>query len=303
MSQASQVKALKFEKFLEYLSELGLQDVIGQLEANGFDDWDTIEQLPSHFGQIGIESPLKQDQIKACIQGASEYNLLSRAASSAEDPQEERKTSGKVFSNSKVEKGISQQMIITGSCLKPAKDESFSKFTNRVTHIFLKGKSLTQISGIESLKNLQILDLKDNHIRKMENLSFFPRLTSLNLEKNDLETIENLETLSDLRKLYLSHNKIPILGGLENNPRLQILWISRQHLDKGVSMQFDRDSMIVAGQSIMEFECVGNNLKKLNNLEFLTNLETLSLDQNQIDSFEVKNDFFEGKMNFKTGTR
>lgn len=299
MSQASQVKQLKFQKFIEFLSELGLQDVIESLESNGFDDWDTIEQLPFHFDQIGLTSRLKQEQITACLLGATEYNFDANEAHSG-DPREpeERKGDDRVpstkrdslgnketISNSKT---ISQTMILNGSCLKMGKEEALSKFQGRVTHMFLKAKGLTSISGLDGLKNLQILDLKDNHLKKIENIFHLVNLTSLNLEKNDLESIEGLENLGNLRKLYLSHNRISFLGGLANNPRLEILWISRQHLEKGKSLEFDRDSMIVAGQSLSELECVGNCLRRLENLEFLTGLQRLNLEQNELESFEVR---------------
>jgi len=53
---------------------------------------------------------------------------------------------------------------------------------------------------LDKLVNLEVLDMGDNRIRKIENIETLVNLKELHLAKNKIQTIENI---GHLKKLYM----------------------------------------------------------------------------------------------------
>lgn len=82
------------------------------------------------------------------------------------------------------------------------------------------GKHITNLSGIENLTNLTLLNLSNNQITNIEPLIELTNLTDLALVNNKISNIEPLKELANLNSLELDNNKIkdysPISGYYKN---------------------------------------------------------------------------------------
>jgi len=70
---------------------------------------------------------------------------------------------------------------------------------------------LSEIIGLNNLKQLKVIDLSNNRIRKIKDLLALKNLTHLFISNNRIENIENLDYLKkmkNLRYLDISGNKI-----------------------------------------------------------------------------------------------
>jgi hypothetical protein len=79
----------------------------------------------------------------------------------------------------------------------------------RIIKLELKNNHISKIQNLEKLINLQVLDLSNNRITSIENLSNNHCLQELHLGDNHLKKVENLEMLKDLRRLNLENNFLP----------------------------------------------------------------------------------------------
>jgi len=74
-------------------------------------------------------------------------------------------------------------------------------------YLYLDNNDISRIDGLDTNKNLRVLSLNGNKIKKIENL---PNLwiEELFISANELNIIEGLHTLPVLRTLDLSKNNI-----------------------------------------------------------------------------------------------
>jgi Leucine-rich repeat (LRR) protein len=77
-----------------------------------------------------------------------------------------------------------------------------------LTHLNLRGNSISRIDGLSSLLQLLHLNLADNHIEKIEGLDSLSRLSLLDLSANRIERIPSLKRLGALRVLRVSSNRL-----------------------------------------------------------------------------------------------
>lgn len=98
----------------------------------------------------------------------------------------------------------------------------------------VENKKITNISIKDSFSNLKHLYLNDNFIQK---IGFFncPNLELLDLTNNFIKKMENLEQFPKLNKLSLSNNLIYILENLQNNPDLEIIDLGNQYIPNFVN--------------------------------------------------------------------
>lgn len=81
---------------------------------------------------------------------------------------------------------------------------------------------LTKIKNLDGLTNLRELKLHGD-IKKMEGLDTLVNLEKLDLSNCSIEKIENLENLRNLSELDLSGNNIKKIEGLDTLPSLSLL--------------------------------------------------------------------------------
>lgn len=84
---------------------------------------------------------------------------------------------------------------------------------------------ITEITGLENLPNLNMLDLCGNRIKDISGLETLTNLKILVLTYNQIKEIKGLDNLSSLERLYLRGNIITEIKGLENLSNLKVLGI------------------------------------------------------------------------------
>ncbi|KAI7808139.1 volume-regulated anion channel subunit LRRC8C [Triplophysa rosa] len=141
--------------------------------------------------------------------------------------------------------------------------------------------------AIFSLSNLQMLDLKENNIRSIEEIVSFQhlrKLTCLKLWHNSIAFIpEHIKKLGSLERLYLSHNKIEIL------PSHLFLCNKLRYLDvSNNDIRFIPPEIGVL-QSLQYFSVTCNKIENIpDELFFCKKLKTLKLGRNMLSVLSPK---------------
>ena len=87
----------------------------------------------------------------------------------------------------------------------------------------LGGNKITEIKNIDYMVNLHCLDLSENRITEIENINTIVNLQSLDLSKNMIIEIKNIDKMDNLNYLYLNNNMITEIKNLDNLVNLQVL--------------------------------------------------------------------------------
>ncbi|KAG7382808.1 Leucine-rich repeat-containing protein 9 [Phytophthora pseudosyringae] len=173
-------------------------------------------------------------------------------------------------------------------------------FSN-VREINLENNQISEISGLEALPRLRVLNLNRNKLERLTPSGLSSGYTMpdsgdgggkgilacLNLEQLHLAynqitdmTALGLQFLDSLRVLHLQGNAIVFLAGLECNTELVDL-----RLDKNRIRQLDPNSTLALRQlKILNLE--DNGLKSLSNFNNMLSLETLELSNNRLTDLE-----------------
>ena len=95
-----------------------------------------------------------------------------------------------------------------------------------ITSLYLGGKNISNISGIEYFTSLTGLSLYNNQITDLTTLKDLTSLTRLDLESNQITDITPLEGLTSLTWLNLYNNQISDLSPLSNLTNLDVLTLA-----------------------------------------------------------------------------
>lgn len=146
--------------------------------------------------------------------------------------------------------------------------------TTPVAYLNLESSDITNVTGIVSFSNLQVLNCNYNQLTALE-LSGLPQLTQLFCSSNQLSSI-NINSLTSLVVLDCSNNQLTALNvnGLTN---LSTLICSTNALTS-----LDPSGLV----NLIDLECSNNQIMSLL-LNGLVNLQVVSCDSNQISSLDV----------------
>jgi Leucine-rich repeat (LRR) protein len=67
-----------------------------------------------------------------------------------------------------------------------------------------------QVTGLDGLCELKVLNLAGNLIRKISNLNGLTSLEELNIRRNRIRSTQGLEVVPSLEKLYMSNNELQV---------------------------------------------------------------------------------------------
>ncbi|MFX1519000.1 MAG: leucine-rich repeat domain-containing protein [Promethearchaeota archaeon] len=152
----------------------------------------------------------------------------------------------------------------------------------------LKSNQINGIKGLETLTNLQVLDLSENRIKMIKELDELTKLQELRLPSNEIEEIKNLENLTDLLELEFRFN--PIRASEEHLLELKTQEIVRycQAKKEGkIPFVTIRGKKYYFLYGKLDLYGVGiSDITEIEGVEKLSNLQELSLNDNQIN--EIK---------------
>lgn len=165
------------------------------------------------------------------------------------------------------------------SLLNKNDDESITKEDlESLTEVYLSGKGIKSLQGLEYAVNVTKLTLSRNQIADISPLSHAVNLTTLDLSGNQLEDIKPLRKLTKMTDLSLASNQINDLSPLAGLVNLRSLSISSNKIT---------DLKPLAGLvKLRRLEAANNNIKDLAPLSKSTDLVTLNLSSNEIYDLE-----------------
>ena len=88
-----------------------------------------------------------------------------------------------------------------------------------------KYNNLFQITGLENLSELKVLNLAGNMIRKISNLSGLTSLEELNIRRNRIRSTAGLEAVPTIEKLYMSNNELQVMRYLLKNANIELSFL------------------------------------------------------------------------------
>jgi len=163
------------------------------------------------------------------------------------------------------------------------------------------GNGWEDMALLEGLGELTSVCLRNNRIKKVENLGAASKLEELDMYGNSVKVVEGIEHLAALRvldlsfnlvrdmsplgsgfasltKLYLCANKISAICGLDSVPALEVLELGSNRIRKIENLE--------AVPRLRELWLGRNKITKLEGLSALTELEILDVQSNRITVLE-----------------
>lgn len=142
----------------------------------------------------------------------------------------------------------------------------------------LRANKVTNLAPLAKLTSLKTLVLRDNQVLKIDHLAKLTDLEALSLSNNKIQSIQGLDKLRNLKYLALNSNKLKKIENLEGLTALQ-----RLHLDEnGITVIENLENL----KMLSTLSLSGNGIAKIENLEELKELKTLSLNKNKIKALE-----------------
>jgi len=161
----------------------------------------------------------------------------------------------------------------------------------------LGGNKISDLTPLESLKNLQFLALDDNQISDLTPLASLTNLKQLSLSNNQISNLAPLAPLRNLQTLYLDNNQISDLTSLHALTSLKtMLSLSNNRISdltplasltnlNTLLLSENQISDLTPLESLTEIKTLGlwkNRISDLTSLRLLKSLQVLALDDNQV---------------------
>jgi len=148
-----------------------------------------------------------------------------------------------------------------------------------IIRLNLSDKKLKSIPHqLSNFTNLEILNLSQNKIKKIENLNIFSKLEELDISYNDIKKIEGLIELKNLKWLNLNNNQIKRIEGIKNLKKLEELDLSNNQINKIESLS--------ECKKLKFLDLSSNHIERIENIEELNQLQVLTLSNNNINKIE-----------------
>ncbi len=146
--------------------------------------------------------------------------------------------------------------------------------------VLISGNRLTNVSGIENLTNLTILNLWNNRLTSVVGLGNLIGLTTLGLSSNRLTSVAGLEKLTNLTTLDFWNNQLTNVVGLSKLTNLTSLSLGRNQVTSTAGLE--------KLTRLTSLDLGGNQLTSTVGLENLTNLRRLILTGMKLPKKEIE---------------
>lgn len=144
--------------------------------------------------------------------------------------------------------------------------------------LVLSNCGLSNISGLERLTGLRVLDLTHNSINNIDPIAQMTTLDELYLGHNAITSLPDFRALTSIRNLDLSYNLIETISNLSGCPTLERLNVSHNKL---VSVK-----PAAALPSLITFDASNNNVRDVGSLSACTKLEVFLMTDNKLTSID-----------------
>ncbi len=145
-----------------------------------------------------------------------------------------------------------------------------------VTTLDVAADSIADLSGIEFMRSLVELDLRDNEITSISKLSSLQKLQVLDLSGNAIGSFSPLTGLTAMRELHLSETGMTSVSPLSNLTSLEILFLNLN--------SHDSISGLVDHTAMQQLNLRDNNIADLSVLLGMGALTDVWLEGNPLDS-------------------
>lgn len=176
-----------------------------------------------------------------------------------------------------------------------------SPVSSRLKELNISETSISDLSGIEEMKELWQFYASDCGIREISLLSGLTSLEYLDLSGNEIETLEPLKEMENLQELIVSRNALKDLTGIENCLHLRKLYSDDNHIQsldclrnatilEDVLLQNNEiekiDVLAKSAASLKKLNLSGNQISDLSALSGASALLQLNISNNRIASLD-----------------
>ncbi len=163
--------------------------------------------------------------------------------------------------------------------------------------VVLSGNKIENVDDISRLISATSIDLSDNSIKTLPDMSSMAALKAFYVANNQIESIDNLEKVTTLTTLDISGNKIKDAKKLEKLTSMVSLYIGKNEITDisfaskltkletfhAQSNGIEKTEAIASLTSMKSLDLSGNKIAKLDDLQKLTSLESVYLSDNVIE--------------------
>lgn len=146
------------------------------------------------------------------------------------------------------------------------------------TEVDFNHSRIGKLENLETLRCVEVLILRENLIKKIENISMLTTLKEVEFYDNQITKIENLDSLVNLEILDISFNRLSRIENLHNLVKLKKLFLVNNKLSKIENLE-----KLV---NLEMLELGSNKIRVIENLDSLVNLKNLFLGKNRISKLE-----------------
>lgn len=169
-----------------------------------------------------------------------------------------------------------------------------------ISQVHGKGLEIKSLAGLEHCVAVQEIDLENNQIEDLSQLSGLKLLQSINLAGNQIQSVEPLKDLDRVQYLELSRNKISDIAPLAKMSNMRSLYLSDNQIQSiEVVEQLPKVwTLYLANNPVEDFGPIGKlkwlssldlsrcKLKDLSFLKPLTELKTVILQDCELNDLE-----------------
>ncbi|OIW28000.1 hypothetical protein CONLIGDRAFT_634330 [Coniochaeta ligniaria NRRL 30616] len=152
------------------------------------------------------------------------------------------------------------------------------QFCSSLVSLDASKNEMRNLDGIPS--SIRQLRITHNHLSSLTSWAHLMNLQYVDISNNELSSLSAFKDLVHLRSLRADNNKLTSLDGIKYHDGLQILRARGNALEE---VDFDNSTL----HRLTELDLRSNRIKRLENLDQLTALNTLFIDGNELDSLHV----------------
>ncbi|KAK4167357.1 hypothetical protein QBC43DRAFT_230612 [Cladorrhinum sp. PSN259] len=158
---------------------------------------------------------------------------------------------------------------------------TLADFCGQLESLDVSNNNIRNLSGIPS--TVLHLRMTNNQLSSLTAWSHLMNLQYVDISNNELTSLAAFRNLVHLRTLKIDNNKLTSLDGIKCHKGLQSLRARGNAIEE---LDFHGSNM----EQLTELDLKGNYIRRIANLEQLTSLSSLNLDDNELETFSVDSD-------------